>query len=209
MIIKAHHHFIVYPAFRIFTLISIRRNFHEVKIFGDIEERNLPMLIIANHFSWWDGIFVNYVNMKRFKRRFHFMMLEEQLEVYKFFRKLGGYSIKKNSRTMIETIRYTRELLKHKSNLVLMFPQGEIQSLYHSGFTFEQGIDRIVNKPDNEVQLLFIANLVDYFSHSKPTLYAYLREYKLTGQVHSELQDSYNTFLAECIEANKKIVDTL
>ncbi|MBN2275433.1 MAG: lysophospholipid acyltransferase family protein [Bacteroidales bacterium] len=208
MIIKAHHHFIVYPFFKIYTLISIRRNFHEVKIIGEATEKNLPMLVVANHFSWWDGIFVNYVNMKKFKRRFYFMMLEEQLQIYSFFRKLGGYSVRKHSRTMIESLRYTQELLSKKSNMVLIFPQGAIQSLYHSTLIFEQGIERIVNNLSNEIQLVFIVNLIDYFSHPKPTLYIYLKEYRLNGENLSEMQDSYNAFLQECIEANKKIVDT-
>jgi hypothetical protein len=209
MIIKAHHHFIVYPAFKVFTLISIKRNFHEVKIIGDFEDRNLPILTIANHFSWWDGLFVNYVNMKRFKRKFNFMMLEEQLEVHKFFRNLGGYSIKKNSRSMIESIRYTQELLQDKSNLVLMFPQGEIQSLYKSGFIFEQGLDRIFTKLNNEIQILFLANLVDYFSYPKPTIYSYMKEYKLSRNSLFELQECYNSFYNECVETNKKIIDRI
>lgn len=205
--IKARHHFIVYRAFKVFTLISIKRNFHEVKIIGDIEDRGLPIFVIANHFSWWDGLFVNFVNMKFFKRGFYFMMLEEQIEVYKFFRNLGGYSVKKNSRSMIESFKYTCDLLRNNSNMILMFPQGEIQSLYKTAFTFEQGIDRILAKVDNEIQILFIANLVDYFSHPKPTLYVYLKEYEHSGNSHLELQDAYNAFYSECVEANKKIID--
>jgi len=207
--IKARHHFIVYRALKVYTLISIKRNFHEVKIINDFEDRKLPIFVIANHFSWWDGLFVNYVNMKLFKRGFYFMMLEEQLEVYKFFRNLGGYSVKKNSRSMVESFKYTCELLQNSSNLVLMFPQGEIQSLYKSEFTFEQGIDRILAKVNNEIQILFFANLIDYFSHSKPTVYAYLKEYKFTGESHSELQDAYNAFYTGCVEANKMIIDRI
>jgi 1-acyl-sn-glycerol-3-phosphate acyltransferase len=209
MIIKSHHHFIVYPAFKVFTLISIKRNFHEVKIIGDFKDKKLPIFTIANHFSWWDGLIVNYVNMKRFKRKFNFMMLEEQLEIHKFFRNLGGYSIKKNSKSMVESLIYTKELLQDKSNIVLMFPQGEIQSLYKSDFFFEQGVDRILNKLKNEIQILFMANLVDYFSYPKPTIYAYMQEYKNSGSSLKELQDSYNTFYSACVETNKKIIDRI
>jgi 1-acyl-sn-glycerol-3-phosphate acyltransferase len=209
MIIKSNHHFIVYPAFKVFTLISIKRNFHEVKIIGDIEDRKLPIFTISNHISWWDGIFVNYVNMKRFKRKFNFMMLEEQLEVHKFFRNLGGYSVKKNSKSMIESLLYTRELLQDKSNIVLMFPQGEIQSLYTSDFIFEQGVDRILQKQNNPIQVLFVANLIDYFSNPKPTLYAYLKEHKQTDCSLVELQESYRIFYSECLANNKKIIDRI
>jgi len=205
--IKANHHFIVYPAFRVFTLLSISRNFNQVKIIGDFEDRGLPLFVISNHFSWWDGLFVNYVNMKVLKRTFNFMMLEEQLEVYKFFRNLGAYSVKKNSRSMIESFIYTCELLQDKSNMVLMFPQGEIQSLYKSEIIFEQGIDRILGKVNNEIQILFIANLIDYFSHSKPTLYAYIVEYILTENSHTVLQNAYNMFYSDSVEKNKEIIE--
>lgn len=201
MILKAKHHFFLYPFFKAYTLWKIRRNFREVRIIGHFEDKGLPVLLLSNHMSWWDGFWVAYLNQKVFKRKFHFMMLEEQLRRYSFFNKIGGYSIRKNSKTAIESINYTQSLLEKPENIVLLFPQGEIQSLYTSHFQFEKGTERILKTIRNNIHVVFQANLVDYHSYAKPTLYIYFGEYK-QGSSLDELQQSYNAFFQECIHKN-------
>ena len=71
-------------------------------------------------------------------------MLEEQLKKNWFFQYTGGYSIKKSTRSVVESLNYTAELLENNKNLVLMFPQGKIQSMHRSEFVFEKGIERIL-----------------------------------------------------------------
>ena len=79
------------------------------------------------------------------------MMLEEQLNKYAFFKKTGGYSVKKGNRSILESIQYTAEILKDAGNAVLIFPQGEIQSVYESTFKFEKGLEKIMEKVDNKI----------------------------------------------------------
>ena len=130
------------------------------------------------------------------------MMLEEQLKKHMFFNKTGGYSIKKGSRGIIETIDYTVELLSDKKNLVLLFPQGEIQSLYTQKFRFEKGLGHILKKVKGDVQVLFLANLIDYFSSQKPTLYMYVKEYDKKDFEIENLENEYNRFYSACISGN-------
>jgi len=161
--------------------------------------------VLSNHFSWWDGFWVVYLNYKYFNRTFNFMMLEEELKNRMFFTKTGGFSIKKGSRSVIETIEYTAELLSDRKNLVLLFPQGEIKSMHTTKLEFEKGIEHIIKKTPNKIHLIFLINLVDYFSSQKPGLYVYFKEYGDEDFTTSRLHSEFNKFYTECVAENLKM----
>jgi 1-acyl-sn-glycerol-3-phosphate acyltransferase len=202
MIIKSRHHFFYYPFFRIYTLVKIRLNFRKVIISGEFTEKGLPLLLISNHISWWDGIWVMFLNMKLFKRKFHFMMLEEQIYNFPVLNKVGGYSVRKGSRSIIETLNYTNELLSDNKNLVLMFPQGEIQSVYNQQIKFGKGLERILKDNSGTIQVVLIAHLIDYFSEAKPTVYIYFRELNETVFSLEAIEKKYNDFYSGCLREN-------
>ncbi len=182
----------------------MKSSFHDFIIERGVEDRNLPILLICNHMSWWDGIWTLHINQQLFLRKYHFMMLEEQLQKNWFFKYTGGFSIQKNSKSLIESLNYAAELLRNKKNMVLIFPQGEIGSMHHTGFVFEKGIGKIMKLVKNEVQIIFVANLVDYHSNSKPTLHAYLTEYSGSSD-NTEIQAAYNSFYANCLASQIKM----
>ncbi len=204
MIIKARHHWIVYPFFKFYAVFKIRRHFNKVIILGDFQQKNLPLLLISNHVSWWDGFWVMYINLKLFHKRFHFMMLEDQLRKFSFFINTGGYSVKKKSRSVIESINYTIELLSDSKNLVMLFPQGRITSIYDQSFQFEKGLERILKEVNDKVQIIFLANLIDYFSNQKPSLFIYLKEYNNMNTDIEKIQKEYNMFYSGCVAENIK-----
>lgn len=206
MIYRAKHHFFIYPFFQKYGNWIIKRNFHDVIIMGEFRDRDLPLLLISNHMSWWDGFWADYLNIKLFHRKFHFMMLEEQLMKYRFFNKCGGYSIKKHSKSVIETLNYTAQLLADNNNLVLIFPQGRIESLYTKSLKFEKGLEYILRKIPGEIHILFSINLIEYLSNPKPTLFIYLKEHKGSTTIH-ELEKEYNDFYSSCISENMKLAE--
>jgi hypothetical protein len=202
MIYKATHHFFLYPFFKRYAVWKIRRNFHDVYIKGEFHEKNLPVLLISNHLSWWDGFWAIYLNIRLFHRKFYFMMLEDQLKKHMFFNKTGGYSIKKGSKSIIETIDYTSSLLTDNKNIVLLFPQGEIQSLYTQPIRFEDGIGYVMKKITCDIQIIFLVTLIDFFSHPKPGLFLYFEEYQGSDFTTKTLQEEYNRFYVHCIPQN-------
>jgi 1-acyl-sn-glycerol-3-phosphate acyltransferase len=180
-------------------------HFREVKLKTDYNEKQVPILLIGNHFSWWDGFIANYINNLLFKRKFHVMMLEEQLKSRMFLNKAGAYSIRKNTRDVVNTLNYTSDLLKNKENLVTIYPQGRIQSLYHYPLEFEKGITSILDKLNNEVKIIFLVSLVDFFSHKKPTLTLGLEEYSKKAYNSAQaMQDAYNDFMLRMINQQKE-----
>jgi 1-acyl-sn-glycerol-3-phosphate acyltransferase len=182
----------------------MHRNFHSVKITTGIIDKDLPVLMICNHISWWDGIWALHVNQTLFKRKYYFMMLEEQLRKNWFLNYTGGYSLPEDLKGMIDSLEYTGELLSNSNNLVLLFPQGEIESLYKPEFNFKKGIERILQHKKNDVQIVFLVNLVDYHSNVKPTVYSYLGDFTGPHKI-GIIQKEYNNFYKECLSKQIRI----
>ena len=202
MIIKAKHHFVIHPIFKLFSRVMIKHHFAQLKVIGNMEvSNNRSILLLSNHCSWWDGFWQLNLNVKVFKKKFHFMMLEEQLKKHWYFNYTGGFSVKKSTRSTVETIQYSAELLSHPENLVLMFPQGKVESIHKQSFTFEKGIEKILERADrSKVQIVFLANSIDYFINMKPILHHYITEYKGVDINNFALQESYNAFYKDCIQ---------
>lgn len=201
MIIKARHHLFIYPFFQWYSRWIIKRHFDRVIIHGEFNNRKLPVLLVSNHTSWWDGFWVMYLNLELFKRKLHFMMLKHQLRKYWYFNLSGGYSVEHNSRSALESIDYTVELLSQPENLVLMFPQGKLQSMHRRSFEFQKGIEKIVEKAGrNNIQLYFLVNITEYLSKQKPTLHQYVKEYTGNSALVDDIQLHYNEFCRQCFE---------
>ncbi|MGM0497993.1 MAG: lysophospholipid acyltransferase family protein [Bacteroidota bacterium] len=203
--IKARHNPFFVEFFRFYSKFMLHQHFRKVIIKGGYTERNLPLLMVANHFSWWDGFIANYLNNTMFKRKFHVMMLEEQLKQRMFLNKAGVFSIKKKTRDVVDSLNYTKELLTNPQNMVVIYPQGEIESLYHYPLQFEKGISSVMGKmqPEN-IQVVFLATLVDYFSHRKPTLTLALADYNAEQFASiKNMEDAYNQHLKNMIEQQK------
>ncbi|MDY0099992.1 MAG: lysophospholipid acyltransferase family protein [Bacteroidales bacterium] len=196
------HNYFVYGFFKWYTAWKIRRNFHNVCLTGNFTDQGLPVLLISNHISWWDGFWAMYLNLKVFHRRFYFMMLEDQLKKNRFFFKTGGYPVKKGSKSIIKTLSFTSSLLNDKHNIVLIFPQGEIKSLHDRNIRFGKGLEYVIKKTANRLHIVFLACLTDYFSNPKPGLYLYYMEYTGADFSKAVLEREYNIFHASCIDEN-------
>lgn len=203
--IKAKHHPVLYPFFKWLCFFLIRRNFKTVHLQSDFNDNGSAVLVIANHISWWDGFWIEYLNQKRLKRTFHFMMLEEQLRKHWYFQLIGGFSINRKSRDVINSINYTNELLKNSQNVVLMFPQGKIHSAYNANFVFERGVQHIVDSASPQSQVLLVANFIDYLADAKPHVYCYTKTYLADELKEFEVEAAYNLFYRSVINQHKNI----
>ena len=195
--IKAKHHFFIYPLFQWLTSFLIKRHFNQVVMEGEFPQNNQSVLVVANHVSWWDGFWVEYLNLKRFQKKFYFMMLEEQLKKHWYFQYTGGFSIKKKSKEAMESLTYAASLLMESNNLVLMFPQGKIHSIYKNNVPFEKGIERILSQVPGETPVLFVANFVDYFSNNKPNVYMYQQNFLARDFETNSIETEYHRFYQE------------
>ncbi len=228
--IRANHHIAYEKFFDLYLGWIMRRDFRRHRILefpkgadhmrslvdaSSYMEEDLPgclsaaiddysILMVGNHFSWWDGFIARTVNRKLIGRKLYVMMLEEQLKPRMFLTRLGAYSIRQNHRSALETVNYTLDLLQNPENLVVMFPQGRFQSIYQQPVSFEKGWFRILQKAGDHTALVFMVNLVDYFEHRKPTLTTCLRLVNESFSDVHEVEQAYNAFYKEAAEiANK------
>jgi len=179
-------------------------HFKSIRIEGELKVPDSAFLVISNHFSWWDGFIVQYLNQKILRKNFYFMMLEEQLKKRMFLNKCGGFSVSKNPGDLLKSVNYAASLLEDKNNMVLIFPQGKIETKYRYPFEFSRGIEEILKRTRTRVHIIFVANMIDYFSNPRPSLYIYYQQNDLgNNPVRKTIQNAYNKFFSDCM-ANQK-----
>lgn len=203
--IKANHHPFFVWFFRFYTNIMIRIHFRKVYVEGDIEKTTNPLLIVSNHFSWWDGFFILWLNNKLWKKRFYVMMLEEQLATRKFLSRTGAFSINRGQPSARHSLKYAIEILQNNENLLLMYPQGEIRSQLEYPVHFESGAESLMKRSQPDVKMVVV--LTDYFSFRKPSLFFYIKNVNPQNK-KINLEASFNHFMQECIERQKAKVIT-
>lgn len=153
----------------------VGKTFHEMP-FNNIEiDKNRSVLLIGNHFSFWDGLILYCVNDKLLKKKLHVMILEETARKERFLKYVGAFSVKKDSKSVVQSLDYAAELLDDPTNLVLMFPQGRLYANFVTNIHFEKGIMRIIEKAAGNFQLIFASTFIQYFKHKKPTATVYLK----------------------------------
>ncbi|WP_435171312.1 lysophospholipid acyltransferase family protein [Paenibacillus glycanilyticus] len=135
-----------------FTLYNerwlIKRYFYRVYMRGESDpvSEGQPVLYLMNHSSWWDGLLVYAVVRQRSKRQHYMMMDEEQLAKYRFFRRIGAFSIDKQTVSGIaQSLRYAENLLK-QGHSVWLFPQGDIRHLEERPLNFKNGAAYLLSR---------------------------------------------------------------
>ena len=193
-----------------FAVRAMHYHFREVQCIHALELAERPVLLLGNHTSWWDGFFGLYLNQKIFKKCFHAMMLEEQLSKRMSFSHAGAFSIQKESRSMVHSLKYAGERLKDKENLVCIFPEGEITSAYTRPLYFQRGVLKVMQYAQFDFQLVFVAALTDYGPFPKPTLNFYLTAHNpLQVQTLEDLEKAYNAFYTQAVHQQRQWVHQL
>lgn len=179
---------------------KLKAAFHSVRFMGGVEDTGLPVLLLANHFSWWDGFIQYRLNKRFFRRKLYVMMLEEQLRQHMILNRCGCFSVNKRTRDMIRSLDYSADVLHGRDNMLLIFPQGEIQSMHRSYIPFQSGLRYLLNRIETPYSIVMNVNLVDYASEKKPRLTVYFDTYDSSGgkPAFDLLEKGYNEFYTAC-----------
>lgn len=174
-------------------------HFRKISIItDDVFPEGQSVLLLQNHFSYYDGYWSMYICNKALKRRFHVMMLEEELAKRMFLTRCGVFSVRKNSRELLESLNYANELLQDPLNVVTIYPSGDIISHHQQNFTFQRGFARIAENRNFNSLITFAVVLVDHFSLARPEIRIYLKNY--TGERKGEaIENAYHNFYQTCI----------
>lgn len=163
------------------------RRFKKLKITGleNLHERdqNLPLILYANHSSWWDPLVAFVINQEAGLDAFG-MMEEKNLQKLKFFRRIGAFSVvRENPREAVKGIRYIVQLLKEKPNrAVWIFPQGEIQPSQIRPLKFYNGAAKIIQQT-GKCFAAPVAMRYEFREDFKPVAFAQVGEPKLYEEI--------------------------
>ncbi|MCD9188018.1 MAG: lysophospholipid acyltransferase family protein [Pyrinomonadaceae bacterium] len=168
--------------FAVYNRNLLKRRFNSLQISNssifETLDRNIPLIIYANHSSWFDGI-VAYQISRHFKLDFYVMMEEKQLKDLPLFQKLGAFSVvREKPREAIESLNYSARILTENANRVLwIFPQGEILPNDTRPLNFYNGISKIIEKLD-KCHTLAIAMRYEFLGNFKPEIFVSLGNFE-------------------------------
>jgi 1-acyl-sn-glycerol-3-phosphate acyltransferase len=177
--------------FHYYILNLVKRNFRQVN-FNFIEvSKSKSVLLLANHFSWWDGFLLYYINHKVLKKQFHVMVIEETVQKVSFFKYMGAFSVNKNTREILTSLDYAAKLLNDPENLVLIFPQGKLFSNFIDKVSFEKGLLKILQSAAGRFQIVHAATFIEGLQYKKPSVNVYLATAEAEYQNITDLQQAY------------------
>ncbi len=158
--------------FAIYNRNLLKRRFQSLRIFGlDSLQAKKPLIIYANHSSWWDGL-VAFQISHLLKADAFVMMEEKQLRKLFLFRKLGAFSVvRENPRRAAESLNYASDLLHEKQTRTLwIFPQGEIVPNDARPLKFYNGLSRIIEKT-GDCTVVPLAMRYEFLGDYKPEIF--------------------------------------
>lgn len=114
---------------------------------GSSVEPGFPLVLVANHESWWDGFLLRAVQRRlRPGAPFRTVMLERELAPRPFLRWLGGLGVTPGSvgsgRRLLSTLRSLR--CTDPDTVLAYFPQGAIRPGSPRPLAFRPGVIRVV-----------------------------------------------------------------
>lgn len=121
-------------------------------------------------------------------------MLEDQLKRYWFFKKVGAYSINQSNPVSIaRTLDYTGKVLNDKENIIILYPQGEIQPLASEDIIIKPGLKLLLAKNSSGKYVLPLALKIEYGNNKKPNIAAGF------GRIFTseEICTDYDSFIEE------------
>ncbi|HEX6372251.1 MAG TPA: lysophospholipid acyltransferase family protein [Longimicrobium sp.] len=134
----------------------------------------VPLLLAANHVSWWDPFTLREVQRAlRPTAPFFTVMLEAELARRPFFRRLGVVGLDPASPASLRAcIRQLRRLLDaHPDGSVCFFPQGRIWPSFKRPLAFRPGIGLLARELA-PLLVLPVGLHVEPLSATRPTVFA-------------------------------------
>lgn len=183
----------IFNFFSWYISFIIKKDFSSFDHESPAFKKETAILVLANHFSWWDGFFLFYINKKIFKKNFHVLVNANNYKKVGFLKYLGAFAAENKGKDVLETLNYAGKLLDNPSNLVLVFPQGKLFSNHVKSISFEKGVMQMINASQKKISIVFAATFIDYFSKRKPSAYTYLQNWESEEYISLQLlKSAYN-----------------
>ncbi|HWZ35124.1 MAG TPA: lysophospholipid acyltransferase family protein [Mucilaginibacter sp.] len=187
--------------FAIYMRFRMRSYFNQLVVTPFEPKEGHSILLLCNHFSWWDGLWGNYLAYWHLNRKLYIMMQEDHLQKRMLLNLFGGFSINRTSREMIKSLQYAAGLLNDKQNLVVVFPQGSLISNHTTEISVERGIELLIKNIKGPCQIVYSCALIDYFESLKPSVFFHLFDCGVAGELTlEELTKKINGFHQQALK---------
>lgn len=153
-----------------------RRRFNKM-ILNDIEIKpGHSYILMCNHFGFFDGFFAyylcfKYINKKQKLKGIYTMSVKKQMEKNWWLKYSGSFSVEPGKRSVDESLDYSASILNEPGNLLIYYPQGNLESAYIRHIAFQDGIYEIITRTQGNCQLIWSSVLLEYFESTKQSVY--------------------------------------
>lgn len=173
--IQAHKNKIFEALFSVYNTELLKKFFYKIHIEGDENfmhrDAAIPSIIYANHSNWWDGLVAFYLSKNLWGADAYIMMDIGQMSKYKFFRRIGAFSVnRENPKEAIESINYSVELIKNTRRLLWIFPQGMMLPNDFRPIKFYSGVSKIA-VDTGAVNLIPLAFRYEFLMEQRPEIF--------------------------------------
>ena len=191
------HNFFAESVYKIYLNHLLSKNFSRFLLINDFpmlcEKKGL--IITPNHFSWWDGFFINYLMTMFSKRKAYLMMLEEQLVKYPFFKYLGVFSVNPASLSSVkESLAFSEKISSDPANYLVFYPQGDIQPNKFEEVSLKNGLKFLTGKVAAEIMIVSFE--ISYGNTKKPDVLCKFGDMMSSDFVSGNYDEYKNKFIS-------------
>ena len=103
-----------------------------------------PLIVLANHPSWWDGVAFMLLPVSLFPHRQIFIPMEAAaLSKYRFMRRLGVFGLEPGPRGAVAFLRTAKEVLAAPATMLWMNAPGRFQDVRERPVGIAPGVTRL------------------------------------------------------------------
>jgi len=198
---------------RLFTRYAsfyLTRHFHKVYLLRAAPLPSLegwPVLVCMNHPSWWDPVIALHLSRTLFQNRRQYAPIAlKGVQKYRFFERLGFFSIDPHSRSGASRfLRIGREVLKQPDAVFWVTAQGHFSDVRRRPVVLQAGIGHLARMSERFV-ILPIAFEYAFWSERSPEAFVCIGDPLFIGR---GAERSRSEWLALCTSALNTAQDRL
>ena len=195
--------------FRYIVRGYFRRGFHGVRMHGEEHLRGAkgPLIVYANHASWWDPLLCFLLSERLMPERAHFSPMDAAaLERYAVFKRLGVFGVDvETARGAVQFLRTGMAVLG-RGGVLWMTPQGQFVDVRVRPLTFKSGLAALaarVAKREGECTVLPLAVEYPFWDERTPEGLLEFGEAIKVGPESADLEGRFEAALANTMDCLK------
>ena len=181
-----------------------RRHFRAVRVSGASRFANLPagpLIVYANHSSWWDPLVCVLLARKLMPRRKHFAPMDaESLKRYQILRHIGVFPVELNSRRGAAQFLRTGLAVLQQGGVLWVTPQGRFADARERPLGFKPGLAGLAARVPGGCTVLPLAIEYVFWDERLPEVLLHFGE-----PVHVDRQDAEPALVAALLATMEEL----